>query len=124
MAAPECTTTEGSTIQVNDSVGKALVRVGGRVTIDSSPKLREQLLALLNQRTPPTLLIDLSGLSYIDCSGIATLVEALRIARQRHTNLELQGVRDGPRHLLEVTGLLRLFETNGGTDHPAVSKVS
>jgi anti-anti-sigma factor len=63
-------------------------------------------------------------LSYIDCSGIATLIEALRIARQRHTNLQVRGVRDGPRHLLEVTGLLHLFETGGGTDPSSISRVS
>ena len=77
-----------------------------------------------SRRSLPTLIIDLSELSYIDCSGIATLIEALRIAHQRHTNLQLRGVRDGPRHLLEVTGLLRLFETDGRTDHSSVSKVS
>jgi anti-anti-sigma factor len=97
--------------------------LGGRVTIDSSPSLRKQLLALLSQQSPATLIIDLSELSYIDCSGIGTLIEALRIARQRHTKLQLRGVRDGPRHLLEVTGLLRLFDTNGNTDHSFVPKV-
>ena len=121
--ATECSTTEGLTIEVNNSEGSALVSLGGRVTVDSSPGLRQQLLALLSQQFLPTLIIDLSELSYIDCSGIATLIEALRIAHQHHTKLQLRGVRDGPRHLLEVTGLLRLFDTNGGTDHSSVPKV-
>jgi len=109
---------------VTDGEGSALVWLGGRVTIDSSPDLRKRLLTLLSRRSLPTLIIDLSGLSYIDCSGIATLIEALRIARQRHTNLQVRGVRDGPRHLLEVTGLLHLFETGGGPDHSSISRVS
>ena len=124
MTATECTTPEALTIQVNNVDGKALVCLGGRVTVDSSPELRSQLLLLLKQPNPPTLIIDLSDLSYIDCSGIATLIEALRIARQRHTNLQVRGVRDGPRHLLEVTGLLHLFETGGGPDHSSISRVS
>jgi anti-anti-sigma factor len=98
--------------------------LGGRVTIDSSPDLRRQLLELLSRRSMPALIIDLSELSYIDCSGIATLIEALRIAHQRHTKLQLRGVHDGPRHLLEVTGLLGLFDTDGVTDHPSLSKGS
>ena len=101
----------------------AVICLSGRVTVDSSPGLRKQLLALLGQQSPPTLIVDLSELSYIDCSGIATLIEALRIARQRHTKLQLRGLRDGPRHLLEVTGLLHLFDTNGETGHSSVSKV-
>ena len=124
MLTAESTTAQDLTIQVTNNEGSALVSLGGRVTIDSSPDLRKQLLALLNQQPPPTLIIGLSELSYIDCSGIGTLIEALRIARQRHTNLQLRGLHDGPRHLLEVTGLLHLFETNGKTDHSAVSKVS
>lgn len=121
--ATECSTTEGLTIEVNNSEGSSLVSLGGRVTVDSSPGLRQQLLALLSQQFLPTLIIDLSELSYIDCSGIATLIEALRIARQHHSKLQLRGVRDGPRHLLEATGLSRLFDTNGGTDHSSVPKV-
>jgi len=124
LTATECTAPEALTIQVNNVDGKALVCLGGRVTVDSSPALRNQLLALLSRGSLPTLIIDLSELSYIDCSGIATLIEALRIARQRHTNLQVRGVRDGPRHLLEVTGLLLLFETGGGTDHSSISRVS
>jgi len=124
LTSTESITAQDLSIQVTDSDGGALVCLGGRVTVDSSPALRKQLLAMLSRGSRPTLIIDLSGLSYIDCSGIATLIEALRIARQCHTNLQVRGVRDGPRHLLEVTGLLHLFETGGGTDQSSISRVS
>ena len=124
MTATESTTAQDLNIQVTDGEGGALVCLGGRVTVDSSPGVRKQLLALLSRPSLPTIIIDLSQLSYIDCSGIATLIEALRIARQRHTKMQLRGVRDGPRHLLEVTGLLGLFDTNGEMDHSSVSKGS
>ena len=123
MTATDSITAQDLTIDVTNSEGRALVCLGGRVTIDSSPDLRKQLHALLSQPSPPTLIVDLSELSYIDCSGVATLIEALRIARQHHTNLHLRGLRDGPLHLLEVTGLLHLFDTNGESDHPSVPKV-
>ena len=121
--ATESATIEDLSIQVNHSDREAVISLSGRVTIDSSPGLRKQLHALLGQQSPPTLIVDLSALSYIDCSGIATLVEALRIARQSDTKLQLRGLRDGPRHLLEVTGLLRLFDTNEEMEHSSVSKV-
>ena len=123
MTATEPISSQDLSIQVTNGDGETVICLGGRVTLDSSPGLRKQLLALLSRPFPPTLIIDLSQLSYIDCSGIATLIEALRIARQSHTNLQLRGVRDGPRHLLEVTGLLHLFDSNGETDHSSVSKV-
>jgi anti-sigma B factor antagonist len=120
----ESTSNLDLTISVTDSEGGAVVSVTGRVSVDSSPGLRKELLGLLSRRSLRALIIDLSQLSYIDCSGIATLIEALRIARQRQTKLQLRGVRDGPRHLLEVTGLLGLFDTDGETDHSPVSQGS
>jgi len=123
MTAAEPTTTQDLSIQVTDREHAALVCLGGRVTVDSSPRLREQLLALLSRRSPPPLIIDLSDLAYIDCSGIATLIEALRIAHQRKSELQLRGLHDGPRHLLEVTGLLRLFDTDGPKSGSAGSEV-
>jgi anti-sigma B factor antagonist len=124
LTATEFAITEGLSIEVTNTEAAAVVCLGGRVTVDSSPRLREQLLALLSRRSPPTLIIDLSDLAYIDCSGIATLIEALRIAHQRNSELQLRGLHDGPRHLLEVTGLLRLFDSNGPKDGSSGSKVS
>ena len=55
-------------------------------------------------------------------SGLATLVEALKIAHKRKTLLRLRGLHDRPHYLLEVTGVLHLFETNGQTYGSSVSK--
>jgi anti-sigma B factor antagonist len=93
--------------------GGVLVSLGGRLTIDSSPELRNQLLAVLYGETLKSLVIDLSDVPYVDLSGVATLLETLRIARSRKTGLQLRGLHDRPSYLLEVTGLLSLFETSG-----------
>ena len=98
-------------ISVTRSEGGALVSLDGRVTIDSSPALRDRLLAMLHGETLQHLTVDLSDVPYMDLSGVATLLEALKKARARKTGLELTGLHDRPRYLLEVTGLLSLFET-------------
>jgi anti-anti-sigma factor len=59
---------------------------------------------------PPELTIELSGVTYMDTSGLATLMEAMRIAVQQHTRLILGHVQEQPRYLLKVTDLDRLFE--------------
>ena len=124
MTTTESTTTPDLGISVTDSEEGALVCLGGRVSVDSSPDLRERLHAVLKWRSLPTLTIDLAELTYIDCSGVAALTEALRIARSRKTLLLLRGFRDRPRYLLEVNGLLRLFETNERTNGFSVSQAS
>jgi anti-sigma B factor antagonist len=87
----------------------ALASLYGRIDIDSSPAVRDQLIALLQRQHPRRVSIDLSGVTHIDSSGVATLIEALRIARNCDTELRLLGLHDRLRHLFEATGILSLF---------------
>ncbi len=65
------------TIRVVRASSQSTVTVTGRVTVNSSPHLRSVLLELLRQGAEPVVVIDLSGVSYLDMSGLATLLEAL-----------------------------------------------
>jgi anti-sigma B factor antagonist len=87
----------------------ALASLYGRIDIDSSPAVRDQLIALLHAPHPRTVSIDLSGVTHIDSSGVATLIEALKIARNCKTELRLQGLHDRLYRLFEATGILSLF---------------
>ena len=87
----------------------ALAFLHGRIDIDSSPAVRDQLIALLHTPHPRTVSIDLSGVTHIDSSGVATLIEALKIARNCETELRLQGLHDSLHRLFEATGILSLF---------------
>jgi anti-sigma B factor antagonist len=123
LPTTESTTTRALTMSVIGSEAGVLVCLNGRISIDSSPDLRERLLAILDRNVLSTLTIDLAEVSYIDCSGLATLIEALKFTHARKTTLQLRGLHDRPRYLLEVTGLLSLFETNGRINGSSVSKV-
>jgi anti-sigma B factor antagonist len=88
------------------------VAVQGRITVANSGEMRTTLANAL--RTKPTALsLDLSGVSYLDTSGLATLIEAVRIARNQGTQLILSGMHDQPRYFFEITHLDRLFEIAG-----------
>ena len=87
----------------------ALASLYGRIDIDSSPAVRDQLIALLRAPHLRTVSIDLSGVTHIDSSGIATLIEALKIARNCETELRLQGLHDRLDRLFQATGILSLF---------------
>jgi anti-sigma B factor antagonist len=104
-----------STLKISvDQVGKdVMVRLSGRVDVDSSPDLRDRLLTMLSEEAlPQTIIVDLAGVPYIETSGIATLIEALRVARHRQINFRLQGLSGAVLRLFEVTGVLALFEAN------------
>ena len=88
------------------------VAIHGRITVENSGEMRTTLSNALRAKSAK-LSVDLSGLSYIDTSGLATLVEAVRTANKQGTRLVLAGVHDQPRYLLEITHLDRLFEMAG-----------
>lgn len=117
-------TTDDFKITVNHGEAADLVCLNGRLNIDSSPALRDRLLAVLRGPSPKSIVVDLTEVSYIDVSGLATLVEGLKLARNRQTVLRLKGLQGRPLHLFEVTGLLALFETNGGKSASSALKVS
>lgn len=85
------------------------VSVEGRITVDNSNEMRRKLCDALRSK-PSRLTVDLSKATYIDTSGLATLVEAVRTARQQSTQLLLAGLNGQPRSLFEVAELNRLFE--------------
>ena len=100
--------------QINVVAGKdgALVYLKGRIDIDFSPVLRDRLLVLWQGPFPKIVCIDLSAVTHIDSSGIATLIEVLKIARGHNTELRLQGLHDRLLGLFESTGILSLFNGN------------
>ena len=109
-----------------DQVGKdATVRLSGRVDVDSSPDLRDRLRTLLSEESlPETIIVDLASVSYIETSGVATLIEALRIARHHQTNFRLQGLSGAVLRLFQVTGVLALFEASSSGQSDSGQKVS
>jgi anti-sigma B factor antagonist len=100
-------------ISVDRAGTDALIRLTGRVDVDSSPDLRDRLRTLLSEEAlPQTIIVDLTGLSYIETSGVATLIEALRIARHHQISFRLQGLSGATLRLFEVTGVLALFDAS------------
>ncbi|MFZ0418532.1 MAG: STAS domain-containing protein [Candidatus Sulfotelmatobacter sp.] len=88
------------------------VAIQGRITVENSGEMRTALANALRTK-PATVSVDLSGVSYMDTSGLATLVEAARIAREQGTRLILGGIHDQPRYFFEITHLDRLFDIAG-----------
>ena len=115
MKSLESASTSHLAIAVDDGGMEAIVRLNGRIDVDSSPDLRDCLLAILSgKQLIHAVTVDLNDVTHIEASGIATLVEALKIAGHRQIRLHLQGLHGSVLRLFEVTGLLPLFETIHG----------
>lgn len=92
---------------------ETVVTVSGRATMESSPSLRSLLLQLLRKRLSPVIVIDISEVTKMDTSGVATFLELLPLARQKSIRLRLVGVRNQPRMLIELTSLAEIFAVAG-----------
>jgi anti-anti-sigma factor len=101
-------------IAVDHSGADTIVRLNGRVDVDSSPDVRDRLRAiLLPNPLPHAVSVDLAGVTSIEASGIATLIEALKVARHREIRFHLQG-QGSVLQLFESAGLLALFDKSSG----------
>jgi len=100
-------------VHVVPASNQVTVAVTGRVTVDSSPNLRSALLELLRRGTAPVTVIDLFGVSYLDMSGLATLLEALKAAREHSVKLRVTGISGKARTLAEIAQLDTIFRAWG-----------
>jgi len=104
---------DGLEITVDHRTEGACVRLRGHLSIDSSPELRDRLLAIFGTQPPASVDVDLTEVLQIDTSGVATLLEALKIARNHNSVLCLVGLQGRALRLFEAAGLLGLFEKSG-----------
>lgn len=90
-----------------------VVALSGDVDLHYSPEARKQILAQVNNNN--NVLVDLSGVSYIDSSGIASLVEGFQLARSKKLQFGLAGVSDAARQVLQLARLDKVFQIKGST---------
>ena len=114
MKRPEGTSTSKIDIAVDHNSVDAIVWLKGFIDVDSSPDVRDRLRAVLSSDPlPHAVTVDLAGVTSIEASGIATLIEALKVARNREIRFHLQG-QGSVLQLFESAGLLALFDQSSG----------
>ncbi|WAX57680.1 STAS domain-containing protein [Jatrophihabitans cynanchi] len=89
------------------SDGVALVTVRGEVDLANVPALERALLPLLARSDVDVLVVDLSGVQFLDSSAIAVLLRA----RSSGKAVLLREPSTAVRQLIEVTGLGDVLRT-------------
>ena len=103
-------------INVQRDGARSVIYVSGDIDLYTSPKLREAVLDLYQKRGQKTVIVDLKDVHYIDSSGIASLVEGLQESKKVEARFVLAGLNEAPRHVLELTRLLNVFEIAESSD--------
>lgn len=98
--------TLNTSIRVLDKA-TTVVDLEGAIDVQNSRDLRTTLFKTLPETS--RLALNMTGIRYIDSSGIATLVEVLREARRLEKDFVLFGLGPAVRDVLKLTNLLGLF---------------
>jgi anti-sigma B factor antagonist len=86
-----------------------IVDVNGDVTLYNAPELRAMLVEIMKEKHAPRVIVNLTGVKYIDSAGVASLVEGLKLSRELNTGFALFGLQRSPRQVLELTHLVKVF---------------
>ena len=98
-----------SPIQKIDWKGKAaIIYVTGDVDLHRSTELQNELMEVLKKK-PEAVIVDLSGVPYMDSSGVASLVKLLSRTRKSGTELKLVAPTVKVRSIFEITRLDSVF---------------
>jgi anti-sigma B factor antagonist len=99
----------GLRLSARTAGGIAIARLSGELAIASSPVLRDELLGLL-RRGSTRLILDLSGVTSCDASGLAVLVGTSHRARLLGGSLGLAALSAAVDDRLHATGLRQHFD--------------
>ena len=97
-------------ISVKQQGEAAIIDVTGDIDLYSSPQVRQMVLETLNKKEAKRVIVNLTGVRYIDSSGVASLVEGLQLSRKSQVRFGLCGLNKAPRQVLELTRLIKVFE--------------
>jgi anti-sigma B factor antagonist len=82
--------------------------VRGEIDVYEAPAFRTALFALVDEGHR-RVVVDCSGLAFLDSAGLATFVDAQRRLEARGGELVLRGLRAATRRIFEITDLAELF---------------
>jgi anti-sigma B factor antagonist len=96
-------------VKTENKCGVTVCYVEGEIDINSSPDVKKAFDKLVSNKTPK-IVINLSKVSYVDSSGLATLVEILKNMRSYGGRMRLSNMSTKIKSLFEITKLEKLFE--------------
>jgi anti-sigma B factor antagonist len=80
----------------------------GEIDLHRSPRV-ERSLASMIKKHPDRIVVDLSGVTFIDSSGMAVLIRAMQNMKEYGGMLTLSGINENVRPIFETARLDQVF---------------
>jgi len=97
---------EVQTRQVDNGV--TVVAPTGRLDVAGAPALKDAISEAL-KNGPPRVVLDMEGISFVDSTGLGSVIAALKQIRSSQGDLRLAAPNQQVRVVLELTTLDRVF---------------
>lgn len=101
-------------ISVREDRGFVVMTLEGEADLQHTPTLRKSLLDAVSGGRP--VVVDMASVSYIDSSGVASLVEAYQSARKKGYAFSLAGLSPAALRVLQLARLDRVFTIHATID--------
>ena len=101
--------------EISERSERIVIRLSGHFDIDHAAEVWRLLRESVKEYQ--CVLVDLHAVRHMDSAGLASLAEAHRLARQRHTAFALVGVNQQVLKMLKLSGLQRVLRL-----YPSVAK--
>jgi anti-anti-sigma factor len=98
-------------VEQSSGNGTVTVKVSGDIDLASADKVSEALSAAL--AVAPRVRVDLSGVTFLDSTGIRALVQGYRQAQNQGGSLHVFGAKHWVAKVLDVTGVGPLLAAPG-----------
>lgn len=96
-------------MKIEPKNGLMVCSIEGEIDINTAPEIKKSFKEMLSKKTPK-LVINFTKVSYVDSSGLATLVEILKNMRSYGGRMRLTNLSAKIKSLFEITKLDKLFE--------------
>ena len=103
-----------------DDTDAIVVCPRGDIDMSCSPDLRAALRVALDKKVA-VVVVSFEEVTYMDSSGLATLVEAMRSAKSAKKDLVLFGLNDKVRAIFEIARLHQFFSIVDSLDDAVAS---
>lgn len=96
-------------IKITDRDGVKICCIDGEIDLNTSPQLKKEFEKIVGAKAKKVL-INFSSVTYVDSSGLATIVEIFKKLKSYGGILKLSNLSPKVKNLFEITKLEKLFD--------------
>ena len=85
-----------------------IIDLDGEIDMHRAPQVKQTLEPMISKKSP-RILLDFSKVSYIDSSGLATMIETLQRIQSYGGKFGMFGLRESVRTVFEIARLDQIF---------------